>query len=180
VYLHLELKTMATDRLDEAVARLHYLHSLMSTVDGFLDAQICEFLGNPAQYLVTRAWTDQQSHTVGYRQSSAAKEFAASRPEGFIYDNQAVEEWETVLDTSTGMPGPYVVRKLDASPSDPGAEGLTSLRQYRRLGVEDARSLVIERWESRDAYVAYLQTLGPGQEAGLVECYQVVDEVRPA
>ena len=169
---------MATDRLDEAVARLHYLHTLMSSVDGFLDAQICEYLGNPAQYLVIRAWKDQQSHTVGYRQSQAAKEFAASRPEGFIYDNQAVEEWDAVVDTSNGTPGDYVVRKLDAASSAAGAPGLTSFRSYKRLGAEDTRTLTIERWQSRDAYVAYLQTLGPGQETGLVECYAVVDEVR--
>jgi len=180
VYLHLELKTMATDRLDEAVARLHYLHTLMSTVDGFLDAQICEYLGNPAQYLVIRAWRDQQSHTVGYRQSQAAKDFAASRPQGFIYDNQAVEEWEAAVDSFNGTPGPYVVRKLDAAPTAAGAAGLTSLRVYKRLGAEDARTLIIERWMSRDAYVAYLQTLPPGQETGLVECYAVLDEVRPA
>ena len=79
MYLHLELKTMATERLGVAVARLNYLHTLMSKTPGFVDAQICEFLGNPGQYLVTRTWQDQASHQA-YRQSDASKEFAASRP----------------------------------------------------------------------------------------------------
>ncbi|HLF78001.1 MAG TPA: antibiotic biosynthesis monooxygenase [Dehalococcoidia bacterium] len=196
MYLHLELKTMATDRLQEAVARLHYLHSLMAKSPGFAEAQICEFLGNPGQYLVVRTWTEGAAHAA-YRQSQAAKEFAASRPAGFIYDNLAVQEWQCVLEARGGAAGDYVVRRLlsiDSGGWPPllaereqenaaqlKAGGVNAVRTYRMLPGEkadDTQVLTLDRWAGRESYSNYLATV-PVPGSGLTECYQVVDEVLP-
>lgn len=184
MYLHLELKTMATERLAEAVTRLNYLHTLMSQTPGFVDAQICEFLGNPGQYLVIRTWQDQASHQV-YRQSEASKTFAASRPAHFIYDNLAVQEWLTVAETPGVAAGDYIVRELHdvtnwesfaASQANRGPVGSRAFRMPAKDGADDTQSLVIQRWPGRDAYVTSLE--GVDRTAALVECYHVVDEVR--
>jgi heme-degrading monooxygenase HmoA len=195
MYLHLELKTMSTERLTEAVARLHYLHSMMAASPGFVEAQICEYLGNPGQYLVIRTWLDEASHR-GYRASDASKVFAASRPAHFIYDNLAVQEWDCLLDAPGKATGDYIVRELktidpNAWQAEVGAReeinaealqagGVESLRLYRMLANEKAdntQALILNRWSGRDAYVGYLE----GRErpaADVVESYQVVDEIR--
>jgi hypothetical protein len=181
MYLHLELKTMATQRLDEAVARLHYLHTLMAQTPGFLEAQVCEYLGNPAQYLVIRSWLGQ-----AYRASDASKTFAASRPAHFIYDNLAVQEWLTVAETPGTPAGDYVVRELHdvtnwesftASMANRGPAGSRAYRLLAKDGADDAQSLVIQRWANRDAYAASLEGV-EAEAPALVECYRVVDEVR--
>jgi quinol monooxygenase YgiN len=186
MYLHLELKTMATERLSEAVARLNYLHTLMSGTPGFVDAQICEYLGNPGQYLVTRTWADQASHQA-YRQSEASKTFAASRPSHFIYDNLAVQEWLTVAETRGTAAGAYVVRELHdvtnwesfaASMQNRGPAGSRAFRMLAKDGADDTKALVLQRWPNRDAYVVSLEG-APKSDAALIECYAVVDEVRP-
>ena len=206
MYLHLELKTMAISRLDEAVARLHYLHTLMAATQGFEHAEVCEYLGNPAQYLVVRTWRDRRAH-MDYRASQAAKDFAASRPPGFIYDNLAVQEWDCLLDTVGAGKGGYLVRRLEPvgdSAWDAYVEqqakrhgwaarlgSAASLRTYRMLPNEsgfDARALSLETWADRASYVAFLQSTpglddraeGPGDINVTVECYRVVDEVSPA
>ncbi len=195
MYLHLELKTMSTERLTEAVARLHYLHSLMAASPGFVEAQICEYLGNPGQYLVVRTWQDEASHR-GYRASDASKVFAASRPAHFIYDNLAVQEWDCLLDVPGKTTGDYIERQLKTI--DPAAwqeeisareqinndalkaGGVQSLRLYRMLAndkADNTQALILNRWSDRTAYVSYLG----GRErpaADLIESYQVVDEIR--
>ena len=185
MYLHLELKTMATERLGVAVARLNYLHTLMSRTPGFVDAQICEFLGNPGQYLVVRTWQDQASHQA-YRQSDASKQFAASRPAEFIYDNLAVQEWLVVAQTPGVASGDYVVRELHdvtdwqsfaASQANRGPAGRSRFACWSKDGSDDTQALVLQRWPGRDAYAASLE--GAECTAALVECYRVVDEVRP-
>jgi heme-degrading monooxygenase HmoA len=186
MYLHLELKTMSTERLTEAVARLNYLHTLMSGTPGFVDAQICEYLGNPGQYLVVRTWVDQASHHA-YRQSDASKEFAASRPAHFIYDNLAVQEWLTFAETPGVAIGGYVVRELHdvtnwqvfaASQGHRGPSGSRTFRMLAKEGADDTQALVLQRWPGRDPYAASLEGVAKS-EAALIECYAVVDEVLP-
>jgi quinol monooxygenase YgiN len=206
MYLHLELKTMATNRLAEAVERLHLLHSLMATAPGFVSAQICQYLGNPGRYLVVRTWTDGSAHAA-FRQTAPAREFAASRPAGFIYDNLAVQEWQRVLDTPGTTDGDYLVRRLhsiepagweafvserrqlDAVALRSG--GVAGLRTFRMLANEkadDTKAFILERWASRDAYLRFLESphLAEFQRQArfdgseLIECYQIEDEVLPS
>ena len=205
MYLHLELKTMATDRLAEAVQRLHLLHTLMAAAPGFVSAQICEYLGNPGQYLVVRTWTEGSAHAA-FRQTAPARDFAGSRPAGFIYDNLAVQEWQCLLETPGPAVGDYVVRQLQTiEPADwpafvterrrydSGAlasGGVTNLRTFRMLANEkadDTQAFFLERWVDRPAYLRFLESPqlaeyrqnasfgGPG----LTECYHIEDEVLP-
>ena len=203
MYLHLELKTMATDRLGEAVQRLHYLHTLMAAAPGFVNSQICEYLGNPGQYLIVRTWTEGSAHAA-FRQTAPARDFAGSRPAGFIYDNLAVQEWQCVLETPGAAAGDYVVRQLYSIESavwpafvaerrrhDSAAlasGGVTSLRTFRMVANEkadDTQAFVLDRWADRAAYVRFLaspQLAEYRQKArfsgsGLTECYHIEDEV---
>jgi len=198
MYLHLELKRMATDRLQEAVERLHYLHSLMSQTPGFLDAQIWEYLGNPAQYLVVRAWTEGAAHAA-YRASDLSKTFAASRPAHFIYENYAVEEWDCLLETAGSGAGDYLVwlrQSIDPSAQEVllaarkreeaaavASGGVGSLRTSRMLPNDKAdpsRLMSLQRWSGRDAYGAYLSTVPTTdvRPEGLVEAYKLIDELK--
>ena len=115
------------------MARLRYLHSLMSKTEGFVEAQVWEFLGNPAQNLVVRTWTEEAAHKA-YRASDASKEFAASRPSHFIYENYAVEEWDCVIDTTGAGPvGDYLVwLRQTIEPSTIASVLATAGRKTRR------------------------------------------------
>lgn len=192
---------MAVDRLTESIDRLHYLHTLMAAAPGFGEAQISEYLGNPGQYLIVRTWSDALAHAA-FRQTDAARNFALSRPSGFIYANLAVQEGECVVDTPGPATGKYLVRRVDRlEPAgwdvyvaertlDDAAAlqsgGVDALRTYRLLVKEatyDSQALILQRWVDRDSYVRYMSSsdtsLATSAKTEIAECYQIVDEVMP-
>lgn len=207
MYLHYELKTVPSTRQDEAIARLHVLHSLMAKTPGFLDAQIGMYLGKPDQYVVTRRFVDAAAH-YAYRASDAAKEFGAQRVVG-LYENQAVQEWEQGLETAGDTTGNFLAlttftvdlarwqefleaRKAhDATGVKLG--GIVDFRTYRRIEKDGAPTtdvMVLGRRDGRAAFNRFIQSgemeaWRKGLPAGLFTStgmgfYEIVDEVFPA
>lgn len=206
MYLHVELKTVPTNRQTEAIDRLTRLHRLMAAAPGFHDAHICAYLGDPARYLITRTWQDAAAHAA-YRASPAQREYAQNRPAVLPWENTAVQEWESILVSDGSGSGNYVVRTLydvaqgrgddfledrrrhDSLQSQAG--GLIYVRSYRPLnGAPETagQALVLERYADRRAYNRYLESAERAEyerhedsgisQPKLIECYEVVRETR--
>jgi heme-degrading monooxygenase HmoA len=206
MYLHVELKTVPTDRQTEAIERLTRLHGLMAAAPGFVDAQICAYLGNPSQYLITRTWDSAAAHAA-YRASPAQQEYARNRPPSLPWENTAVQEWESLLISPGSEFGDYVVRSIfevdkggweasiaerwrhDAALAQAG--GYVYSRAYRPLngGSAAGEALVLERYPSRESYNHYLESAARADyergadpalsQPSVVECYGIVVETLP-
>ncbi len=199
MYLHSELKVVPITRQTEAIARLNFLHSLMARTPGFIDAQICQFLGSPSGYWVQRAFENAAAHAA-YRASDDAKEFTKVRPVG-LYENLLVQEWECENDGGPAGGGFLVRETLQVGAGGWGAYGPVlkglkpaggTLRGWRNIdkAPKDAgNALLLTRWPDRAAYNAYLESQQYPADRDrtatvaaplVVECYAVVDEVKPA
>src|SRR5688572_22584958 len=85
MYLHQELRLVADYRQTEALKRIHWLHSLMSLQPGFVRTLACRNPGRIDHYLWLRFWTSPEGNT-DFRKTEEARQFAASRPEGMLYE----------------------------------------------------------------------------------------------
>src|SRR5262245_32483412 len=116
MYMHLELKTVPTELRAQAVDRLARLHRLMSETDGFISAQIWSDVSDTLEMMVTRAWMDAASH-ARYRASDVGKAFAANRPPVPLWENTAVEEWDSTTSIEALGTGAYLIRAVDSQAS---------------------------------------------------------------
>lgn len=196
-YLHLELKVVPLGMRQPALARLARLHSLMAAAPGFIEAQVCRYLGDPTRYLVTRTWADAAAHDA-YRQSDAQRAFAATPAQG-LYHNLLVQEWDEASAAHGTSRGLFVVRSVYQAPPDGweafdalrrtrndaalASGGVQYLRTYRPLTADaPAETLLLRRWTGREAYDRYLEC--PERAAVpspfhpyVTECYEVVHEI---
>jgi len=194
-------------RQSELVARQHWIHGLMQPNPGFVGAQLARFLGNATDYLVLRAWRDEAS-MAAFRATEAGANYGKNRPEGLFDGLSCARRHLSSVETSGSGSGNLIVRRHyavdpqhheafvrsrerhDAAVAQaPGTVYLHTLRCIDTEGDGQNTFLGIARYESRDAYNAYLQSAPLAayrreESAGLYtiledELYEVVDEVRP-
>lgn len=140
MYLHQELREVAEERQMEALKRIHWLHSLMSLQPGFVRTLACRYLGSTNRYLWLRFWTNPEDNT-DFRKTDEAKQFAASRPEGFLYEPLAggiADEghWHSVVEPQGKELGNFLMRY--AFEVEPGRieEFKANRRQYAEVALE--------------------------------------------
>jgi heme-degrading monooxygenase HmoA len=178
MYMQHELREVAEQRQTEALARIHYLHGLMSSQPGFILSVACRYLGRTDQYGWFRLWDSAAAQTA-YRQTQASKDFAASRPEGFLYGQLPGGiapglNWESVIDHPIPTSGNFLVRTVFKVEAGQEAAFVEQRKRYDDLAMQssgmntlvtfrstDADSeglyLTLTRGDSREAYNAFLE-----------------------
>jgi quinol monooxygenase YgiN len=170
MYLHLELKTVPTELRAQAVDRLARLHRLMSETDGFISAQIWSDMSVPLEMMVTRAWRDAAAHGR-YRSSDAAKAFAAHRPPVPLWENTAVQEWESTAAIDAFGTGAFLIRGI-ASRASVG--DVSPLAEFRSLTNDQSDNPEMTLWRLPDQLAP--EWLAPTTGSRLYG-YELVDEI---
>ena len=168
--MHLELKTVPTELRAQAVDRLARLHRLMSETDGFISAQIWSDVSDPLGMMVTRAWTDAAAH-ARYRASDAAKAFAANRPPVPLWENTAVQEWDSTTSIEALGNGAFLIRAIDSQAS---VANVSPLAQFRSLPADQPDNRQMTLWRLPDQPAP--EWLAPTSGSRL-RAYELVDEI---
>jgi heme-degrading monooxygenase HmoA len=170
MYLHLELKTVPLDLRDHAIERLSRLHRLMSETEGFLSAQIWADVSDSLEYMVTRAWRDAVAHAT-YRASDAANAFAANRPPVPLWENTAVQEWDSTDASESLGTGSALVRAIDET----GVDVMSAWRgSFRNLATHETGGQLMTLWRCADN--SAIERIQQGPDSTL-RAYTLIHEV---
>ena len=142
----------------------------MSETDGFVSAQIWSDVSDPLEMMVTRAWVDAPAH-ARYRASDAAKAFAANRPPVPLWDNTAVQEWDSTAAIETLGTGSHLIRAIDSQAS---VANVSPLAHFRSLGEDQADNPEMTLWRLSDQLAP--ERLAPTTGSRL-RGYELVDEI---
>jgi hypothetical protein len=140
MYLHQELRLVADYRQTEALKRIHWLHSLMSLQPGFVRTLACRNPGRIDHYLWLRFWTSPEGNT-DFRKTEEARQFAASRPEGMLYEPlpggiAGEGHWHSVVEPRGKELGNYLVRIAFDVPDGRVDEFIEDRRRYSEVALE--------------------------------------------
>jgi heme-degrading monooxygenase HmoA len=79
----------------------------MAQLPGFIEAQVCKYLGNSAEYLAIRRWESHEAFE-GWGKSPQREQYAAARPSGLYTDQPAFLHLEEVLETRGDAGGTFL------------------------------------------------------------------------
>ncbi len=201
MYLVHETLPITPGRHRAVEQRLASGHELMKELPGFVEAQVCKYLGNSVRYLAIRRWQDKAAYDA-WGASPQREKYVASRPPGLYTENPSFQYLQEVLETKGNARGSFVAlnymdvdaarwsdlievrRRHDAAAV--GVGGIAYLRTYRN--AEDGSKAVslwrcgsredIERIGESDTMEAWRKTV----PAGLMtiksrDFYEVVHEL---
>ena len=203
MYLVQELLRFGNGRNREAVARLHWIHSLMQPQPGFLGAQVCAYLGNSSRHLILRMWQDKDAF-LAFRATPDGAGYSASRPQGIYEAEPCGREWELAAETLGPHSGDWLMRgefdiaqgrwddylKLRAMQDRMhlASGGLVLSRQFKQLDADNT-ALMLIRKTGRQDHLQYMENENaPGANddrprgtftARGNQYYEIIDETLP-
>lgn len=209
MYLHQELRVVADHRQSEALKRIHWLHRLMSLQPGFIRSLACRNPGRIDHYLWLRFWTSPEGNT-DFRKTDEARQFAASRPQGMLYEplpGGIADEghWHSIVEPVGKELGNFLVRiafELEGRVD----EFIEDRRRFSEVALEtpgvmstitlacnqadSTHYLTFVRAIDREAFNNLLESpqvarLREAEASGVyrtltTECYEILDEIVPA
>ena len=196
-----EILVFTPGRRQEGLDRLAWIHSLMQTHPGFIEAFVAKYLGDGTRYTILRFWEDEAAYQA-FR-SSPDGGFGASRPAGLYvnepvitplvsygeYKNDAVSGNFLVkiqADIEPGAWDAFLAHQKVMMGNAPNVPGLIWDRQMRGKDVDtivgSARLSDRQAFEDLLESPGYLQLLAD-MPAGVmlvrVECFEVISDVGP-
>jgi hypothetical protein len=142
----------------------------MSETDGFISAQIWSDVSDALEMMVTRAWLNASTH-ARYRASDAAKAFAANRPPVPLWQNTAVQEWESTTSIGALGRGAFLIRAIDSQIS---VVDISPLAQFRSLAADETNNREMTLWRLKDQLAP--EWLAPSTRS-VFYGYELVDEI---